>query len=207
MGQIGDFAGMVHAQLDHADLVRSAQAQQRQRHADVVVEIAFGRQSRLRFPGPQNGRDHLRDRGFPVASGDGNQRQAELRTPAGGKLAQRQPGVSDFETGQPGLRQTVLGDGCHGALRPGLRQKFMRIEMLALERHEQVAGLQAARVGMNAQGHDMAIAHQPGRRQPAQGLLQAHHAASSAWRVAAMASRMACAWSRSENANFTPLIS
>ena len=35
---------MVHAELDHAGAVLRAQPQQRQRHADIVVEIAFGRE-------------------------------------------------------------------------------------------------------------------------------------------------------------------
>ena len=189
----GNFTWMVHPQFDNARLVPCPQAQQRQGHANIVVEIAFGGKSALRLPGPQNRRDHLGDRGFPVASGNGNQRQAELCAPGGSQLAQRDFGVSDFKTGQTGLVQTVLRNGSYRALGLGLRQKFMGIEILTLERHEQIARLQAARVGVYAHGHDMAIADQPDRWQPVLDLLQAHHAVTS-WEAAAdRASKTACA--------------
>src|SRR5438876_10142138 len=45
-----------------------AQAQQGQRHADVVVQVPFGRERRVAEPGPQDGRDHLRHRGLAVAA-------------------------------------------------------------------------------------------------------------------------------------------
>ena len=42
--QAGDLAGVVHAELDHRGAAAVAQAQQRQRQADVVVEVALGRE-------------------------------------------------------------------------------------------------------------------------------------------------------------------
>src|SRR6476619_5300161 len=44
-----------------------AQAQQRQRQADVVVEVAFGGERRIADPGAEDRRDHLRHRGLAVA--------------------------------------------------------------------------------------------------------------------------------------------
>jgi hypothetical protein len=52
-----------------------AQAQQRQRHADVVVEVALVAKAPRAEPGAQDGRDHLRDRGLAVAAGHRDQRQ------------------------------------------------------------------------------------------------------------------------------------
>ena len=89
-GQIGNFTRMVHAQLNHADLVAGTQTQQGQRYTNVVVEIALGRKSRVLLPGAQDGRNHLRDRGFTVAARHRNQRQAKAGAPCGGKLTQRQ---------------------------------------------------------------------------------------------------------------------
>ena len=39
-GEMGDFALVVHAELDGAPAMRRAQAQQSQRHADVVVQVS-----------------------------------------------------------------------------------------------------------------------------------------------------------------------
>ena len=53
-GQVGNLTGVVHAEFDHADLMRRPQAQQRQRHANVVVEIALRRKGSIGFVGAQN---------------------------------------------------------------------------------------------------------------------------------------------------------
>ncbi len=45
-GQIGDLAMMVGAHLDHRIAMFRIQAQQGQRHADIVVEVALGGQGR-----------------------------------------------------------------------------------------------------------------------------------------------------------------
>ena len=46
-GQTGNFARVVHAQFDHSQAVLGLQTQQRERHAHVVVEVAFGREGAL----------------------------------------------------------------------------------------------------------------------------------------------------------------
>jgi hypothetical protein len=63
---------MVHAHLDRGVAVRRAQPQQGQRHADVVVQVAFGGQhgGPARFGG-QNRGQHFLHRGLAVAAGDG----------------------------------------------------------------------------------------------------------------------------------------
>ena len=42
VSKIVDLARMIHAELDHADNVVRAQAQQRERQADLVVQVALG---------------------------------------------------------------------------------------------------------------------------------------------------------------------
>ena len=87
-GKPGNFARVVHAQLQHGDTVVRAQAQQSQRHADVVIEITLRSQRIITLPCMQYGRQHLRHRGFAVAAGHCNQWQVKLRTPCLGQCLQ-----------------------------------------------------------------------------------------------------------------------
>ena len=57
----------------------------------------------------------------------------------------------------------------------GFRQEIVGIKALALQRHKQVARLDAAGVGVHSLHHGRAITDQLGIRQPLQGLLQRHH--------------------------------
>ena len=175
-GQFGNFAGVVHAKLDHTRLVRGSQAQQRQRHADIVVEIAFGGKCLLAPELLQDGRDHLRDGGLAVATGDCYQRQLELRAPAGSQLAQRRFAVSHLQARQARFGQALLCQGGNGALGAGLPEKIMGIKSLTLERNKQVTGAQAARVRVNARKSHAGIAHQLRTRQHGLSLGQCHHA-------------------------------
>ena len=173
--QFGDLAGVVHAQLNHAQLMTCAQTQQGQRHANVVVEIAFSGKRLLALEGAQDGRDHLRHRGLAVAAGHRHQRQRELGTPAGGQAAQGSLAVAHLQARQAGLKQSVLSQRGDGATGTGLRQKIMRIKALAFERHKQVTGAQAARVGVNALKAQRGIAHPLRTRQQLRCLRQRHH--------------------------------
>ena len=218
-----DFARVVHAQFHHAGLVPAlgvlAQAQQRQRHADVVVVVAFGGQRIVAQPGPQDGRDHLRDRGLAVAAGHGDQRQVVLAAPGGGQEFQRALHVGHLQSRQAGCGQAMLGQRGHGTGLARLRQKVVRIEALATQRHEQVARLQRAGVAVHTQHRRGGIAHQQciGQQRgqlaqgghggavhaPAPALAPAPLAMSRAWRAASAAMASAA----SENGCFTPWIS
>ncbi|MDT4834126.1 hypothetical protein FQZ97_677600 [compost metagenome] len=204
-GEIGDFAGVVHAQLDHREAVVLAQAQQRERHADVVVQIALRGMGGVASGRAQDGRHHLRHRGLAVAAGHGDQRQLELLAPQARQLTQGQPRVGHFHTRQTGLRQPRVGDGGHSALRACLRQKVVRIEALALERHEQIARLQAAGVGVHATDGRVHRAHGPSAGESDQQLGEGLHACAPC--AAARCCSAACACARSENGFFTPITS
>ena len=174
--QSGNLAGVVHAQFDHGHTVRIAQAQQRQRHANVVIQIALRGEGGIACCGTQDGRNHLRHGRLAVAAGHGNQRQRELRAPADGELAQRLLAVGHFQTAPTHGRQLAgLAHGRHGAGFTRLREEAVGIETLALEGNEQVTGLQRARIGMHALHGGGAIAHQNGLRQPPGCLIQRHH--------------------------------
>ena len=84
--ELCDFARVVHPEFDHADAVFAAQAQDGQRHANVVVQVALrGQRRAVRRMQMQDGSNHLRDRGFAVAAGDADQGQMPLRAPVGAK--------------------------------------------------------------------------------------------------------------------------
>ena len=118
-GQRGDLARMVHAEFDHGGAVRVvAQPQQRQRHADVVVEVAGGGQRRVAA---------ARRAGWTRSSASPwscrccrSPRSAagELRAPGGGQLAQRQLRVGDL--------QGPAGRPRPGRARPARRRRRRR---------------------------------------------------------------------------------
>ena len=199
--QRGDLARMVHAQLDHSQPVRRIQPQQCQRQADLVVQVALGCQRRLRLPGPQDRRDHLRHGSLAVASGDGDQRQLEARAPAGGQLTQRQFGVVHFQPAAAARDAAAVRQRGDRALAFGLGQEIVGVVALAADCDEQVAVLQRPRVAVNAPDLQCAVADQCRAGQPRLGFVQCeHHAATRS-------SSAACACRMSENGCLAPAIS
>ena len=75
-GERGDLARVVGAHLDHGMAVRRLEAQQRQRHADVVVEVAARRERRARA-GEDRGEQFLGGR-LAVAAADAEHERAAL---------------------------------------------------------------------------------------------------------------------------------
>ena len=73
--EVGDFAGAIGADLDHRVTVRGIEPVQRERHADVVVEIAARRERVARAL--EDGRGHFLDRGLAVAAGDADDRASK----------------------------------------------------------------------------------------------------------------------------------
>ncbi|MNT06651.1 hypothetical protein D3C72_1413280 [compost metagenome] len=69
---VGNFTQARGAQFDHGSGVFRCQFEQGQRHAEVVVQVATGRQHRT--TGAQNARKHLLDRGLAAGTGDGRDR-------------------------------------------------------------------------------------------------------------------------------------
>jgi hypothetical protein len=93
-----------------------------------------------------------------------------------------------------------MRDGGDGALGARFRDEVVGVEPVALQRHEQVAGLQRAGVGVDPLHLHVAVAHElaagPGGR-----LLKFEHG------VHFLAPSAFAACARSENACFTPAIS
>ena len=74
---------MIHAELDHREPVRRVQTEQRERQADVVVEVARRREPRVFADrSREDRRDHLLDRRLAVAARDRDERHREALAPA-----------------------------------------------------------------------------------------------------------------------------
>ena len=213
-GQLPDLPRVVHAQFHHAhavpDLVVLAHPQQGQRQADVVVQIALGGERSGAVASAQDGRDHLRHRGLAVAAGHRDQRQVETVPPCRGQRLQGRQRIGHLQATQARLGQTTLGQGRHRARLARCSQEVMGIKALAAQGHEQVAGLQAAGVGMHPLERERAIAHQHRAGQQRMGLGQGHHGCAPTGCAVADARRAckaAVASVTSQKGCFTPAIS
>src|SRR3546814_8359195 len=56
------FSWVIHAQLENSRQVTVVQTQDRQRHANIVIQISLGRQAALFAQGPEIGRASCRER-------------------------------------------------------------------------------------------------------------------------------------------------
>ena len=173
LGQVGDFAGVVHAQLDHGHAVVGTQIEQGQGHANVVVQVALGGQGVVPRMGTQDGRDHLGHGGLAVAAGHGDQRQTELHAPTRCQLAQGDACIGHHQRGQAVRRSLCfarsLAHHRHRALRLGLGDELVAIKALTTQSHKQVTCLQTAAVGVHPVGHHALHVHAACLAQPAQG--------------------------------------
>ena len=191
-----------------AGAVPVAQAQQRQRHADVVVEVAFGRERGVAEPGAKDRRDHLRHRRLAVAAGDRDQRQREAPPPRRGELAERALAVGDLEAGQSRRVEAALGERGDGAAGLRVGQKVVRVEALAAQARR--TGRPGATLRVSLCTRAIGVVTLPTTRAP--GSIRAASSsviigvAGPASRSRARASASA-AWRASENGNFAPPMS
>src|ERR1019366_2437250 len=95
-GELADFSGMVHADLDDAYVAGVGQAKQGERHADVVVEIAIGFANDGKG-GLQQVRDGVFGGGFARAAGHGDDRATPLLARPGGQVLEVLFGIGDEE--------------------------------------------------------------------------------------------------------------
>ena len=86
-----EFARMIRARFEHRRPVRFFQAQQRQRHADVVVETRLAPKRGQRWP--QRRRDQFLGRRLAVGAADGDHRQIKFPPVRRGEFSQRRARV------------------------------------------------------------------------------------------------------------------
>ena len=138
--------------------------------------------SLFRLPCLQDAGQHLCHRGFAIGASHGNQWQRELGTPVGRQLRQCQPGIGHHPSRQTGLGQFVcrlfaLAYGSDCALRLGLGEEVIGVEVFTPQGNKQVAWVDAAGVGMHAlESHvTMPMGQALGGAQPRTHVLQGGH--------------------------------
>ena len=80
---------------------------------------------------PQDGRNHLRHRCFSIATGHGNQWHAAFMAPKLRPVAQTCSGIWNLNADQAGLGKTVRRESDLHPLIAQLRQKCVRIVVIA----------------------------------------------------------------------------
>ena len=137
--KMGDLAEVVGAHLDHGIAMRGFEAAQRQRHADVVVQVAA--RDETRAGAAEDRARHLLDRRLAVAARDADDRASEIAAPGAREGRERRQRVAHDH-----LRQRHRDRSCDQRARRAalerLGHELVRIEAIAAQRHEQRARLE-----------------------------------------------------------------
>ena len=97
-----DLAAVVHPDLDHHAAVVFAAAQQRQRHAELVVQVALRLEAGC--VQPEDRRTHVLGGGLAIAAGDRDHGSAEARAVTGRERPEGLGRVRDLDHTQLGLQ-------------------------------------------------------------------------------------------------------
>ena len=150
VGEPRHFAPVVHAALDHRTAVLEGKLQKHLGHADLVVEVAFGRAHALGAPSREEDRcKHLGRRGLAVAAGDDSERKRKASAPGLGRKPEGQPRVRDDDLGDGGVH-LAFDDGAHGARLGRSDNKVVPVKTLARKRNEDISRLHRAGVRRKA---------------------------------------------------------
>ena len=146
--QQSQFAAGARAHLHHAELRVAGHGEQRQRHADVVVEVAAGGVDLE--PLGQHAADKLFRGGFAVAARDGEDRDSERPAVAAGKVLQGFQRVVDEHDALPLVGSgdlRIVGDGVGRAFFERFGDETVAVEGIAPQGEEDGVRLDPARVG------------------------------------------------------------
>ena len=148
--QACNFAGHVGAGLDHGQIGVIRHGQQRERHTDLVVQIARRRMHLVR-PG-QHRRQHRLRAGLAIRAADRNHRLAPGATAEVCQGTQRDAGVVHHVDRHAKVCCAcgIVDDERRRAGCDGVGQKIMRVELLALKRDKERIGHDEAGVGADA---------------------------------------------------------
>ena len=128
------------------------------------------------LPGAEDRGDHLRHRRLAVAAGHRHQRQVEALPPGRGEL--RRGRRRESATSSPGRPASARPRSASAATAPAalrLGQEVVRIEALAAQGDEQVAGAQAAGVAVHAGEGERRIADEARARQAGGSVAERRH--------------------------------
>ncbi len=127
--------------------MRRSDSRKHQRHPDVVVEVAFGRQRR--GPAAEACGNQLLYRRLAVTAGHTDHGNLVFIAPRGPETAKRQPRVIDAD-----LRDFVIGQrGDHGARRTTITRgadEFPAVKIRTLQRKEQLPVTDRSRIRADA---------------------------------------------------------
>ena len=146
-GQVRDFAQVVRAHLDDGATMRVLEPAQRERHADVVVQVALRHEARAELGQDRAG--HFLDRRLAVAAGDADDDAGERTAPGIRECGQAGQRVGDDDLRQRAIDRTT-DDRAGGAELRGIGDEVVTVEAFARERDEQRARLQGTRVADDA---------------------------------------------------------
>ncbi len=202
-GEPGDLAQVVHARLDDRVAVLGREAQQGERHAHLVVQIAFRLERRARRL--EHRRDQLLGGGLAGRAGDAHHaHRVQALAPGVREPAQGAAGVRrGEERGPEALRGQLFAHARRGrggdqdARRPGLGGgggEAAAVVPLSHQRHEKRAADRAARIGERSLEHPIRGAREELRAGGPRGLPGgepgAHRSASSARRASTRSSKL-----------------
>ena len=141
---------MVRAHLHDRNLRVRADAEDRQGHADVVVQVPLrGRDREMRG---ENLADEFLGRGLAVRAGQADDGNPQLLPMPGRELLQRPERVREAEEAGVVALGVFIDDGIGGAGLEGLPRVGVAVERFALEGHEDLAGLEGPGVRIHALG-------------------------------------------------------
>jgi hypothetical protein len=151
-GERGDFAGVVCADFDDGVAVFVGQAQQGERYANVVVEVALGGQGLSLLL--QEALQDFFGGGFAVGAGDGNEGGTATFAAVTGKGSERREAVFDDDLRQVDVA-SCFDDSGNGAARFRSFQIVRAVEVFAFEGDEERARRQVAAVGADVEGAEV----------------------------------------------------
>ncbi len=144
-GERADLAGRRHADLHDRRRVLGPQAQDRERHAEVVVEVALRAQhgaARL-----EDARRHVLRRGLADRARDGDERDRRAASHVAPEVGEGERRVGDADDRQAGGRLDLGADERRRRLlRRGVGEERVAVEAGAADRHEEGARVERPRV-------------------------------------------------------------
>ena len=156
---VSDFTQTRSTQFNHCRGVFLGQLKQGQRHAQVIIQVAFGRQHRT--TGTQDAGEHFFNGGLATGTGDGGNRLVVTGTIERTQLAQCNACILDHQLRQSRLRYFALDQGRDRAFGSHFIQIVMTIKTRAGQGDKQLT--LADRTTVDADTVETAI----GRNQPA----------------------------------------
>ena len=151
-GERGDFAGVVCADFDDGVAVFVGQAQQGERYADVVIEVALGGQGLSLLL--QEALQDFFGGGFAVGTGDGNEGGTAAFAVVTRQGSERREAVLDDDLRQVNVASR-FDDSGNGTARFGGFQIVRTVEVFAFEGDEERARRQVAAVGADVEGAEV----------------------------------------------------